>query len=199
MAQSHLVHVRARLAFLGQEVIHPRKCCYGVGAVPPKFHHCTLCKSFGLTNLQELGIEFSDIPKFMPKLQRHFRHFSQTVRFLALRSPKGTYRQIIYFIGLFQHLEDLELVFRSTISDFEKETPVGDLTLIPPFVPLLRGRLTILFSKGAELLEDMIELFGGIRFRSMYLFGVGGTRLLLNACVEILETLRLHQADFRGE
>ena len=50
-----------------------------------------------------------------------------------------------------------------------------------------------------ELLEDMIELFGGIRFRSMDLFDVNGTRLPLNACVKTLETLRLHQNDPRRE
>ena len=48
-----------------------------------------------------------------------------------------------------------------------KEAPVGDLTLIPPFVPPLRGRLIMTLSGRVELLENMIELFGGIRFRSM--------------------------------
>ena len=76
---------------------------------------------------------------------------------------------------------------------------MGDLTLIPPFVPPLRGRLTMTLSRRAELVEDMIELFGGIRFRSMDLFGVNGTQLLLNACVETLETLRVHQNDLCRE
>ena len=55
------------------------------------------------------------------------------------------------------------------------------------------------FSMRVELVEDMIRLFGGIRFRSMDLFYVGGTRLLLNACVETLETLRLHQTGPYGK
>ena len=57
----------------------------------------------------------------------------------------------------------------------------------------------MVLSRRVELLEDMIGLFGGIRFRSMDLFDVEGTRLLLNACAETLETLRLHQNDPRCE
>jgi len=174
---------------------------YGRGEITPKmFRCCTLLKFSALTNVQELGIEFLNISKFMPRLRRYFGHFLPTVRSLALRSPRGTHRQIIYFIGLFQHLQDLKLIFNSSFGFISKEeAPVGDLTLIPPFVPPLRGRLTMTLSRTVELLEDMIGLFGGIRFRSMDLFNVNGTRLLLNACVETLETLRLHQNDPRGE
>ena len=172
---------------------------YGRGEITPKmFNWRALGKFTALTNVQELGIEFLDIPKFMPRLRRYFGHFLPTVRSLALRSPMGSHRQIIYFIGLFQHLQDLKLLFRSFGSN-SKEAPVGDLTLIPPFVPPLRGHLTVTLSNRVELLEDMIGLFGGIRFRSMDLFSVVGMRLLLNACVETLETLRLHQNDVRGE
>jgi hypothetical protein len=169
------------------------------GSYTKMFRWCTLRKFSALTNVQELGIDFLDIPKFMPRLRRYFGHFLPTVRSLALRSPRGSHRQIIYFIGLFQHLQDLKLLFNSHGSNFQGEAPVGDLTLIPPFAPPLRGRLTVTLSRRVELLEDMIGLFGGIRFRSMDLFGVNGTRLLLDACVETLETLRLHQNDPRGE
>ena len=48
-------------------------------------------------------------------------------------------------------------------------------------------------------LEDMIDLFGGIRFRYMDLFDVAGTRLLLNACANTLETLRWYPLDPCGE
>ena len=174
---------------------------YGRGEITPKIFRCrTLLKFSALTNVQELGIEFLNISKFMPRLRRYFGHFLPTVRSLALRSPRGSHRQIIYFVGLFQHLQDLKLIFNSSYGFISKEeAPVGDLTLIPPFVPPLRGRLTMTLSRTVELLEDMIGLFGGIRFRSMDLFDVNGTRLLLNACVETLETLRLHQNDPRGE
>ena len=45
----------------------------------------------------------------------------------------------------------------------------------------------------------MIDLFGGIRFRYMSLFNVVEMRLLLDACAETLETLRLHPSDPRGK
>ena len=48
-------------------------------------------------------------------------------------------------------------------------------------------------------MKDMIDLFGGIRFRYMDLFNVAGTRLLLDACAETLETLRLYPTDPRGK
>ena len=49
------------------------------------------------------------------------------------------------------------------------------------------------------ILEDMIDLFGGIRFCYMDLFCVCGMRLLLDACAETLETLRLYPHDPHGE
>lgn len=48
------------------------------------------------------------------------------------REPKGSRRQIIFFIGLFQHLEDLKLLYKWV--DFLEE-PADDLTLVPSFVP----------------------------------------------------------------
>ena len=50
-----------------------------------------------------------------------------------------------------------------------------------------------------ELLEDMIRLFGGIRFHSMDLFFVSRMELLLGACVGTLETLRLYATDSWSE
>ena len=42
------------------------------------------------------------------------------------------------------------------------------------------------------ILEDMIDLFEGIQFHYTDLFRVHGMQLLLGACAEILETLRLY-------
>jgi len=50
-----------------------------------------------------------------------------------------------------------------------------------------------------EFLKDMIDLFGGLRFCYMDLCNVDGMRLLLDACANTLEKLRLHPADPRGE
>jgi hypothetical protein len=163
-----------------------------------RFNCCTLRHFFALTNVQELGIDHLDIPSFMPRIQRYFQHLSPTVRSLTLREPKGSRRQILYFIGLFEHLEDLKLLYDYNGVKFQEE-PADDQTLVPPFVPPLRGRLTIMYFTRVGLLEEMIDLFGGIRFRYMDLYDVDGTRLLLNACAETLESLRLYPPDPRGK
>jgi len=103
--------------------------------------------------------------------------------------------QILYFIGLFQHLEDLKLFFARRSRSLEGQ--VDDPTLIPPFAPPLQGRLEMLFVERA-VLEDMINLFRGIRFHYMDLFHVDGMPLLLEACARTLETLRLDITDPHG-
>jgi len=163
---------------------------------PKRFNRDILRQFSALSNVQELGMDRLDIPKFMPMIQRYFGHFLPTVRSLTLREPQGSRHQIIYFIGVFQHLEDLKLLY--SWAGFQ-EDPVDDLTLIPPFVPPLRGRLTMTCFTLVELLTDMIDLFGGIRFRYMDLYYVNGMQLLLDACVETLETLRLYPTDFSGK
>jgi len=160
------------------------------------FNRRILRQFSALTNVQELGIEYLDIPKFMPGIRRYFGHFSPTVRSLVLREPKGSRRQILYFVGLFQHLEDLGLVYDQL--DFQEES-VDDLRLIPPSVPPLQGRLTLRHFARVELLKDMIDLFGGVRFHHMDLCDVYGMRLLLDACAKTLETLRVYPIDPRCE
>ena len=91
----------------------------------------------------------------MPNIQRYFGHFLPMVRSLALRNPVGSRRQVIFFIGLFQHLQDLKLLY--DLVYFEEE-PVDDLTLIPSFAPLLCGRLTMTCFTRVGILEDMIDL-----------------------------------------
>ena len=48
-------------------------------------------------------------------------------------------------------------------------------------------------------MEEMITLFGGLRFRYMDIFRVTCVPLLLDACAETLETLRLYPTDPYGE
>lgn len=74
---------------------------------------------------------------------------------------------------------------------------MDDLTLVPLFAPPLRGWLTMAYYMSVGLLTDMIYLFGGIRFRWMDLFNVRGVPLLLGACAETLETLRLYPTNRR--
>ena len=149
-----------------------------------------------LNNLQQLMLEYLDIPTFMPNIQRNIGHFLPMVQHLSLREPKGSRRQIIYFIGLFQHLDDLRLIYDA--ADLREEL-VDDLTLVPPFIPPLRGSLIMSCFTRVGLLEDMIELFEGFRFRYMSLSNVAGTRLVLEACAQTLEDLWLDLSDPRGK
>ena len=159
---------------------------------PKRLNSSTLRHFSALTNVRELAIDFLEIPRFVPGIQQYFGHFSPTVRSLTLLAPKGTHRQIIFFIGLFQYLEDL------TLSGTTNQ--VDNSTLVPPFIPPLRGRLTLSYHRWeVGLLKDMLGIFGGIRFRSMDLYAVEGTRLLLGACAKTLETLRLHPTDPHGK
>ncbi|KAF9647303.1 hypothetical protein BDM02DRAFT_3188131, partial [Thelephora ganbajun] len=153
---------------------------------------CTLHHFSTLTNVQDLGLDYLDIPSFIPRIQRYFGHFSLTVQSLALREPTGCHHQILYFVGLFQHLDDLKLLYYRF--SFQ-EGPTDDLGLILLFAPPLRGRLTMTRLRGVGFVKDMIQLFGGIRFHYVDLFKVGGTRLLLGACAKTLETLQLYPTD----
>ena len=88
-----------------------------------------------LTNVRELEIERLNIPDFIPSIQQYFKNILPTLQSLTLRIPHGSPRQILYFVGQFQHLEDFTFFFRYEKS-FLEET-AKDLTLIPPFTPPL--------------------------------------------------------------
>ena len=130
-----------------------------VGFSPELFNRRTLRQFPALTDIRTLWIDDLDIPSFMPMIQRYFGHFLPTVDYLTLKEPKGSRRQIIYFFGLFQHLEDLRLLYDRADP---RDEPADDLSLIPPSVPPLRGWLWLCNFTRVGLLKDMIDLFGGI-------------------------------------
>jgi hypothetical protein len=148
-----------------------------------------------LTNVRELSIKHLDIPSFIPEIQQYFGQFSQTLRSLTLERPKGSNRQIVFFIRQFPHLEDLELY---PGSESYPEEP-GDRTLIPPFVLPLRGRLRASYTGGNGLAKAMVDLFGGVQFWYLDLPDMDGAQLLLYACADTLETLDLYAHDLHGE
>ena len=160
------------------------------------FCHRTLRQFMALTNVQDLTISYLDIPSFMPNIRQYFGHFFPTVRSLRLGSPKGSNRQILFFIGSFRYLEDLEL-FDSELPSWENEQK-DDLTLIPPFAPPLQGKLTA-WSWGREnFFREMVHLFGAIRFTEMRVFNAIETQFLLRACAKTLYALHCAPTDPRG-
>ena len=158
-----------------------------------RFDHRTQLEFSGLTNVRELQIAGLDIPSSFPTILQCFRQFSPTLCSLTLNEPKGTNRQIVFFIGLFQHLEDLNL----GSPNYMQEKPGDGLTLVPPFVPPLRGCLTAANVNG-DLSKTMVDLFGGLRFRHMDLLN-SGTQILVYACANALEVLCLSVTDICGE
>ena len=144
-----------------------------------------------LTNVQELGFDELDLHSFNPKAQMYLGHFIPRLRYLALRKPRGTYRQLLYFLGLFPNLDD----FKLTHDRCWKSSPPHPVPVMQP-APSLRGKLTLIAFHGEELLRDLSKLCGGLRFYHMDLVGAEGSRLLLDTCTETLETLRVHPAQW---
>jgi hypothetical protein len=168
---------------------------YGKGFSQKLFRSWTQREFSTLTNVQELSIHYLDIPSFMPEIQRYFGQFSKTLRSLTLITPNASDRQIVFFIGLFPHLENLTLVLCHKDA---LEKP-GDRTLVPPSIPPLRGWLKARCCVEKNLVTAMIDLFGGLQFRHMDLIDIGGAQLLLYACADTLETLQLDATALRGE
>ena len=162
---------------------------------PKQLSTRTLQQFSALTNVRQLMIHQLDLPGFMPRLQQCFGHFLPTVQELCLQAPKGSRRQIIYFIGLFKHLQDLYIINDAAMIRNEQ---TEDLALVPHFAPPLGGRLMLSWFSRVDLLRDMISLFGGIKFHTLDLFNVDGVPLLLNACAKTLTTLQLYPSDTRG-
>ena len=170
--------------------------CWNPEFGPERLDKRTLCYFSALTNLQDLGIDSLQVSSFVPTIQQCFGYFSPTLRFLALKEPEGSCRQILYFIGIFPNLQDLKIFYPSLKY---KQESTADATLVPLSVPPLRGRLTLTCFTRENLVKDMIALFGGLHFYWMDLFRVACTRLLLDACSETLETLRLYPSEQYGE
>ena len=162
---------------------------------PHRFNYCILRQFSALTNVQTLSIYGLDIPNFIPRFRRYFGSFLPTVQDLCLEEPKGSNRQIIFFIGLFQHLKHLLL----HDSKHWWRDPEEELELLPHFAPPLRGWLVVRNWANAHFFQDMVNLFEDIRFSTMDLYNVNETRFLLHTCVRTLQALRLYPTDPLGE
>jgi len=146
-----------------------------------------------LTNVQELGLRGIDLRRFVPQAQLYLRHFMPRLRSLALSWPKGPYRLLLYLLGLFPNLDDLQL-----FDNLRWESALPDPVPVPHSAPSLRGRLMLMWFAGEDFLRDLSGLSGGLRFRYTDLLGVEGTRFLLGSAAETLETLRIHPTRWTG-
>ena len=94
--------------------------CTGIEFSPEIFDDHILLQFSALTNIRELSIHNMDISSFLP-----------TVRSLALNSPRGSSRQIVFFIELFPHLEDLKF---TQIMVAPRIGPSEDPMIFPPSI-----------------------------------------------------------------
>jgi hypothetical protein len=113
---------------------------------PKLFDPHILHQFSALNNVRELGIDNLDIPSFMPNIRHHFGHFLPTVRSLALREPLKVHA--VRSSSLSDHSNTWKISHSYTMHSYSKKEPLGDLTLVPPFTPPLRGRLTTQFRGG---------------------------------------------------
>lgn len=156
--------------------------------VPKIFDPENLYYFSALVNLQDLTIAELDFPKFTSGIEEYFGRFSPTLRSIALIEPRATSQHLLDFLRLFPKLDDIKIVrHRGTVgAQRTHDTPRT------PIQGSLRGKLTLSGFKDPRLLEGIIATFGGMRFTVMDLDDVVGTQLLLDACSETLQTLRLY-------
>jgi len=64
------------------------------------FNTKNLAHFSALTNVRELGIDDLDLDRFAPQVQLYLGHFAPTLRYLALRTPRGTRQQPLYRVGV---------------------------------------------------------------------------------------------------
>ena len=149
-----------------------------------------------LTNLRELWMDNLELSSFMPNIKQCFGHFAPALRSLALYIPKASPWQIMYFVGLFQDLQDLKLLVDIMLTrGYETAANLG---LVPLSRPPLNGWLTLRGCGREEIVDDMVTLYGGLRFRCVYLCDVIYTQRVLDECATTLETFRM-EPGWRGE
>ena len=142
------------------------------------------------TNVQTLRLDHMDISSFASSIERHFRHFSPTLRSIALCNPRCTSRQLSHFLSLFSNLDD---IYIRKVYTYESEPSIPDTALVPVSPPKLRGRLTLHFFFWTETWKDFINSCGGLHFRHLDLFRVADCApVLLKACARTVETIRFH-------
>jgi len=156
--------------------------------LPQSFTDRDLQHFSALANVHTLKIQCLEIYRFIPDIEHHFGHFSQTLRSLTLWQPYCTPQQLSHFLSLFSNLDDVGIRNAQTYAS----NPIGpDVELVRFSTPKLRGRLALYGSPSVEIWTDIVTSCGGIRFRHMDLrMSTGCAPILFNGCADTLETLR---------
>ena len=161
--------------------------------VPQAFSRCDLRYFSAFANVRTLVLQRFKIGRFIPGIERYFKHFSPTLQSIALFHPRCTPRQLSYFLSIFSNLDNVEI---RTAYLYTPNPTVPDTGLVPFSAPTLRGRLVLDHFHWADTWTHLIASCGGPRFRSMTLRGTGTcTPILLEACAGTLETLGFNVID----
>lgn len=174
------------LLSLAKDLRIPQSSSQSHRLLPQSFNRRDMRCFLAFTNVQSLTVQSLDIHYFIPGLERHFGHFSPTLRSITLESPRCTPRQLSHFFSLFPNLDNIEVrSFTHTRSGHSDDA-------LPPFSkPKLQGQLTLSSFSAIDTWEDLVASCG-LRFRSIYLYPVSKCApVLLEACAETLETLRI--------
>ena len=162
--------------------------------VPHAFSHLDLSRFSALTNVHTLKLQSLDIPHFIPDIERHFGHFSQSLRSITLYDPSCAPRQLSYLLSLFSNLDNIGIRVASIYGNTISNTPDTELA---PFTALKpQGRLALYNFNWADTWRHIITSGSELRFRHMDLHGSATcATVLFEACGETLETLRLGIKD----
>ena len=156
--------------------------------LPQSFTSFDLRHFSALVNVHTLKLENLEINRFIPAIELHFGHFSQTLRSITLYDPWCTPRQLSHFLSLFSNLDDIG-IWNTLTRQLITTTP--DMELVPFSALKPQGRLGLYNFNWAETLTHLITSGSDLRFRHMDLRGSSScVPILFEACAETLETLR---------
>jgi len=156
--------------------------------VPQAFSNLDLFHFSALANAHTLKLQDVEIHHFIPGIELHFGHFSQTLRSITLHDPCCTPQQLSYFLSLFPNLDDIGI---QNNHRYVYNTAIPETELVPFSAPKLRGRLALDNFRWVEAWTYFIASCGGLRFRHMDLrMSASCAPVLFEACAETLETLR---------
>lgn len=167
--------------------------------LPQAFRPKDLRHFSSFSRVHTLRIQRMDVTRFIPNLETYFAQFSSTLRAIALLDPIcKTPQELPYFLSLFADLDDVDIQWFSQFNIPDSKSSDTNTELVPFSNPTFRGRLLLHYSRPVETWSYLIA-GGGLRFRSMDLREVGGCgQILLEACAETLETLRIYTLDRVG-
>jgi len=146
------------------------------------------------TNVQILKLDQPEIHRFIPSVERYFKHFSPTLRSITLYHPRSTLRQLSHFLSFFPNLDNVKILGIDTT--YPPNATIPDAELVPFSAPTLRGQLILYHISCVKVWTHLVTSYDGLRFHYMNLRNVAGwAPVLLEACAETLETLRLCPLD----